>query len=117
MTLVFLIWFAGIVEGLKAALGILAGLIFLGVSTVKLWQVLNNDDPLKLKNRVYILFVFCMGLSVVLPSEKTVYYMGAAYLGVEAVQSNVGKKVVSVIEMKIDEYIAEGQQAKKKEAK
>lgn len=123
MGLVFLIWFAGIGLQLSKVLFVLGMII--GVTTFLIygmryvsWADSYVVDPEKKPNftftkKVLLSCVSAMVLSAMIPDQKTIYYMGGAYVGVKAVQSETGNKVVEMINKKIDQYITEMDQGVK----
>lgn len=46
-----------------------------------------------------------LSISLLIPSEKTMYMMAGGYLGQKAIQSETVVKVMKIIEIKLDEYI------------
>lgn len=58
----------------------------------------------KLKSVIIICFMSIF-LYVVIPSQQTIYMISGVYVGNEVVQSETGKKVMKVIDLKLDEYI------------
>ena len=53
-------------------------------------------------------------IATLLPSEKTMYLAGAAYMGQKAVQSEAADKVVKILNNKLDEYLKEAEDKLKK---
>lgn len=117
MGLVFLIWFAGVSAGLAKAftfMGVVLGVITFVIYGARYISWADSYDPepqhrpnFSFTKKVLFSCVAAIIIGSAMPDQKTVYYMGGAYLGVKAVQSETGNKVVEMVNKKIDQYIAE----------
>lgn len=109
--LVLFVWFAGVAASIKEGLIITAIVTALLTGAVSLFAVL--EDGLNTKFRKFsavALFAFAglmFTVAHLIPSEKTVYMMGGAYVASEVVTSESANKVKELINMKLDEYIQE----------
>lgn len=71
----------------------------------------NKEVLQKIKNvfkslkSVIIICFMSIFLYIIIPSQKTIYLISGTYVGNEVVQSETGKKVIKVIDLKLDEYI------------
>lgn len=116
MLAAFFVWFAGIVGNLSWALGItgfvLATSLFcwfavIGLhndayGTSKSYPLSYKGGKLMLASLVTVLMVWAL-----IPSERTVYMMGGAYIGQSVVQSDASNKVKLILEAKLDSYLQE----------
>lgn len=73
----------------------------------------NNLKSKLWKFGVFIAVMF-MFLASVIPSQKTLYIMAGAYAGQKALQSETAGKVLTIVNSKLDEYIAEAEKSLKK---
>lgn len=122
MFAMFFVWFASVLPFLSVVIGgtALALLISLGVWFIS--TAIHNDSysdqkkyPLASSGGKWLLGVG-MAMSLfwaVIPSERTVYMMGGAYIGQSVVQSEAADKVKKILEAKLDEYVDELSKKKK----
>lgn len=116
MLALFLVWFAGIAENFATFLwwvfGV-GGLIFGGITffTMLVNSESSTPYPYPLQKRWgkwMIAVCLASGLTAsLIPSEKTVYLMGGAYLGQAVVQSEAAEKVTRILNGKLDSYLTE----------
>ena len=132
MELVLLVYFASVVSGISTFLGLSAGMLFcisvafiitllIGNLGVKQhWDEtedeLNNQLKIKstltksIKWTIPLTIIFAL-LSVLLPTERTVYLMTAAYATQTIAQNDrvqkIGSDVLEVIEKKLSEMKGE----------
>ena len=120
-TLILLIYLADITSSLSLVLlllSIITGIA--GISTLIYYltehceskvPLLNHKKVAKILLAVSLISAFTIA---VLPSKQTIYIASALYVGKEAVESNLGKKVLIELERHIDEAIAAKQLINKK---
>ena len=105
MSIMWLVYFAGIVEGLSIMLLLLS---IIGLWASIMWIVFYSTNGTKLKPSKLLIAcsIFGMFLSVALPSEKTLYTMAGVYVGEKIVTSDHGKeigdKITKLIHQKLD---------------
>lgn len=116
--IVLLIYFASIVDGLRFFFFIVGiscvVFAFISVPAVCDFKDLphfKNVNPVKLFKKLFSTgVIFCL-LCVLMPSEKQVYYMSAAYIGSTAIENIANSPEVSkvrlIVNHKMDEYIKE----------
>lgn len=118
--IVFLIYFASIVNGLKIFL-FSAGAVLLAFTfiSIPLLDDLNrydnnlfgNINPLKAVKRFLTFSVVSFVLGILTPNERQVYYMSAAYIGGTTIETIANSpemsKVRLIVNKKMDEYIKE----------
>jgi hypothetical protein len=106
MNLMLFIYLCDVLPSLGAFLGVLSLVVFLsaGISIPFVAdRVFGVGVTLKLA-----LVAFILGLLlVVLPSQKTMYMMGGAYVAQQAIDSPLVTKVVGIIGNRLDEYLLE----------
>lgn len=117
------VYFASILGGVAKFFGIFGGVLLAWFAIASLNTALNNEssyrtkEPYPITKRGYKFLVgigfFLVLLAKMLPDQKTMYIMGGAYLGQEAIQSETVGKVVAIINNKLDGYIEETDQAVK----
>lgn len=117
MFAVFFVWFASIVKYLSIVFGVLS--VCMG-SALLIWFIgtaIHNDVytadkhkyPLSSKGGRWLAGVGIVVslLWAVIPSEKTVYLMGGAYVGQSVIQSETAGKVKSILDNKLDQILGE----------
>lgn len=121
MGITILIYIASIVENLKMFLLIIAG-IFSGLTfitciasvdtTTDIGDFFNRDNKsIKVIKRFVICAVTAGFFAAIIPTERQVYYISAAYVGIN-VADNIAtspefNKIRLIINNKMDEYIKE----------
>lgn len=121
MVIVILIYIASIVENLKMFLQIIAGIFstfafFACVTsidiTTDIGDFFNRDNKsIKVIKRFVICAVTAGFFAAIIPTERQVYYISAAYVGIN-VADNIAtspefNKIRLIINNKMDEYIKE----------
>ena len=121
MGIVILIYIASIVENLKTFLLIIAGIFsvftfFTCVSSIdintNIGDFFNRDNKsIKIIKRFVICAVTAGFFAAIIPTERQVYYISAAYVGIN-VADNIAtspefNKIRLIINNKMDEYIKE----------
>lgn len=118
--IVFLIYFASIVNGLKIFL-LASGIVLLLLAFISIPilcdfnrcndDLFGNIDPLKVVKRFLTLSVVSFVLCALTPGERQVYYMSAAYIGGTTIETIANSpemsKVRLIVNKKMDEYIKE----------
>ena len=121
MGIVILIYIASIVENLKMFLLLLAGIFSLLTfftcascidTTTDIGDFFNRDNKsIKVIKRFVICTVTAGFFAAIIPTERQVYYISAAYVGIN-VADNIAtspefNKIRLIINNKMDEYIKE----------
>ena len=121
MSIVILIYIASIVENLKTFLLIIAGIfsVFTFFTcaasidiTTDIGDFFNRDNKsIKVIKRFVICAVTAGFFAAIIPTERQVYYISAAYVGIN-VADNIAtspefNKIRLIINNKMDEYIKE----------
>ena len=121
MSIVILIYIASIVENLKMFLLIIAGIFsvltfFTCVSSISITTDIGDffsrdNKSIKVIKRFVICAVTAGFFAVIIPTERQVYYISAAYVGIN-VADNIAtspefNKIRLIINNKMDEYIKE----------
>ena len=121
MGITILIYIASIVENLKMFLLIIAGIFSLLTSftciasvdtTTDIGDFFNRDNKsIKVIKRFVICAVTAGFFAAIIPTERQVYYISAAYVGIN-VADNIAtspefNKIRLIINNKMDEYIKE----------
>lgn len=131
MNLALYIYLCEVVGGLKgifvtsaiASVGVLGVIGFVTLVTGNFEDCYREEKTLKyqtLRNKLLkiftLLLVFGALLSTLIPSQKTMYAMAAAYYGEQAVKSEtfqrLNGKAMQLLEVKIDELIGEKKESK-----
>lgn len=121
MGIVILIYIASIVENLKMFLLMIAGFFFVFAFftcttsidiTTDIGDFFNRDNKsIKVIKRFVICAVTAGFFAAIIPTERQVYYISAAYVGIN-VADNIAtspefNKIRLIINNKMDEYIKE----------
>lgn len=78
--------------------GLIGAAIFTAVSAME-------NGKYHHRNWTFIAPTICLCIAMFIPSSKTMYMMAGTMLGEKAVQSEIGQKVVSLLETKLDEEL------------
>lgn len=113
MELAFLVWGISMLKGISAIFIAISAV--LGISCFFWWLYGDFEFDEKVKWRLVLgLFsaaAFSAFIAVLIPSEKTAYIMVGAYATQQLVEAPgtqiIGKKVLTIIEQKLDSYIVE----------
>lgn len=131
MEFALFVWLASVIGGISSFLHGFGVCLLVAISA---WVFLNfisrGEYEKKYKPEVYenagnhlksklwkfgvFLSVMLMFIASILPSQKTLYIMAGAYAGQQAIQSETAGKVVTIVNSKLDEYIAEAEKSLKK---
>lgn len=123
MEFALFVWFASVIGNISVVLALSATACF-GTFILMVLSVAIHNDSYREKKKyplsnsfgkwtISLAFVGYM-FSAILPSEKTMYLMAGAYAGQQALQSETAAKVVTIVNSKLDEYIAEAEKSLKK---
>jgi hypothetical protein len=106
MTFAFLIYLISVLSSLKFLL-ITSALILFVCLVIYFIVILVEDKENAYGNKFIFTTVLLATLAAVTPSEKTAYMMIGGYVAQQMVQSETSEKVVKIINMKLDQFIAE----------
>lgn len=116
--IVFLIYLASIVDGLKIVFGA-AGIILLVFAFISIplsfdlkdTKIIKDINPIKLFKRLLCFAITSIILCAIIPNERQVYYMSAAYIGISTIENIANSPEMSkfriIVNTKMDEYIKE----------
>lgn len=116
--IVFLIYLASIANSLKLLFGA-TGIVFLVFAFLSIpiscdlkgTEIIKNINPIKLFKRLLCFAITSLILCAIIPNERQVYYMSAAYIGSSAIESIANSPEMSkfriIVNTKMDEYIKE----------
>lgn len=117
MFAMFLVWMAGVGTGVAKVLvitGLIVALLSFAIYGIRYlnwaesrYPQTQDKPPFKFFCRLVVAGIISMILGMAIPSERTAYMMGAAYLGQKALQSDTADKLVELMNVKLDEYIKE----------
>ena len=116
MEFALFVWLASVIHTLSGVLVFCAILLALAVVADLICTASHNavyDGKLKFPFQktwgkwCTVGALFLALLTSVIPSEKTMYMMAAAYGAQQVVQSEAAEKVVKIVNGKLDEYLAE----------
>lgn len=116
--IVFLIYLASVANGLKLLFGatgiVLLVFAFLSIPVscdLKGTEIIKDINPIKLFKKLLGFGIISLILCALVPNERQVYYMSAAYLGgttIETISNSPEmSKVRLIVNKKMDEYIKE----------
>lgn len=132
MEFAIFVWLASVIPTIKSFLGFPVLLIVLYCGTKIVFAMFNSDtgytrkyEPEHYKKAMEVwkfkwikwpaIWVTVLSVTAsLLPTEKTMYMMAAAYGSQKLVQSEAAGKVVKIINGKLDEYLEEMEQKVKK---
>lgn len=116
--IVFLIYLASIVNGLKIIFGA-AGIILLVFAFISIplsfdlkdTGFIKDINPIKLFKRLLFFAITSIILCAITPNERQVYYMSAAYISGSTIETIANSPEMSklriIVNTKMDEYIKE----------
>lgn len=116
--IVFLIYLASVANGLKLLFGatgiVLLVFAFLSIPVscdLKGIEIIKGINPIKLFKKLLSFGIASLILCALVPNERQVYYMSAAYIGSTAIENITNSPEVSkvrlIVNHKMDEYIKE----------
>ena len=109
MTLVFLVYLAGVITSMSHFLGAIVVSTTILYSIYVLGYLMVNESNWKNRGKFYkwpfVLLICCGIFKVFLPSEKTMWLMAGAYATEKVVESNIGKQTLELVELKLQEEI------------
>lgn len=112
MELALFVWLASIVGGVANLLGFMS-IVLTGVIIMALAHSFIEEKPFKLRSWVVPVLVVCGLISVLLPSQKTMYLMAGVWAGQAVVQSETADKVLKIVNGKLDEYLNDVEKSSK----
>lgn len=102
------LYFASILDDIKQAL---FAIVLVGIIMFPFYPLIIGTFEYKSNKWVFIVPFVAGTFALILPSERTMYMMAAGYFGQTIVQSEqaseVGNKMMKIINGKLDEYINE----------
>lgn len=105
MELALFVYFAGVVEGIKALFvfsSVVSLMVFSG------YTIISLVESKRLQHKLYVLVPVILGfIAAVIPTEKTMYMMLAGYTGQQVLQSETASKIHKLVDAKLDEYLEE----------
>lgn len=116
--IVFLIYLASIANGLKLLFGA-TGIVLLVFAFLSIpiscdlsgTKIIKDINPIKLFKKLLGFGITSLILCAMIPNERQVYYMSAAYLGGTTIETIANSpemsKVRLIVNKKMDEYIKE----------
>lgn len=116
--IVFLIYLASIANGLKLLFGatgiVLLVFAFLSIPIsfdLKGTEIIKDISPIKLFKKLLGFGITSLILCALIPNERQVYYMSAAYIGSSTIENIANSPEMSkfriIVNKKMDEYIKE----------
>jgi hypothetical protein len=123
-SLSWLIYFAEVFGSLKFFILAFSILCLAGLFSRMLWVIRYNSDnreysamykgrpDVKNYKNNFLYFVFCavgILISSFVPSKQTIYLIAASEIGEQAVNSQIGQKVQTIINQKLDEMITQSE--------
>ncbi len=105
MSLVFMIYLAGVISSISILLGATISCAVLCYVMYVIWH--GTIYPTMKGIRVWpiVLILFAGLTNSLLPSERTMWMMAGAYTGQQIVESNIGKQTVELIKLKLAEEL------------
>jgi len=109
MSLVFLIYLAGVITGIAKFLSfIFAATICLYVVYTVVYLLTNAEEwnhRVKFYKWPLAVILACGTIGTLLPSERTMWMMAGAYTGEKVMESTIGKLTLELIEYKLAEEL------------
>lgn len=116
--IVFLIYLASVANGLKLLFGatgiVLLVFAFLSIPVscdLKGTKIIKDINPIKLFKKLLSFGIASLILCALVPNERQVYYMSAAYIGSSTIETIANSPEMSkfriIVNKKMDEYIKE----------
>lgn len=105
MSLVLIIYLAGVIASISKLLVFVFGITLAYYISYVIWH--GTIYPTMKGIRVWpiVLILFAGLTNSLLPSERTMWMMAGAYTGQQIVESNIGKQTVELIELKLAEEL------------
>ena len=109
MSMVTFVYLAGIVAGLKGALSASAFFLFGAVAMGGFWCILEGQLATysKYLKTGFIVAAISGFVSVLIPSEKTMWLMAGTVAVTNVVESKIGQDMIKLIELKVQEELNE----------
>jgi len=105
MSLVFIIYLAGVIASISKLLAFIFGITLACYIGYVIWH--GTTYPTMKDIRVWpIILILLAGLiNSLLPSERTMWMMAGAYTGEKVMESTIGKQTMELIELKLAEEL------------
>lgn len=118
MELALLVWAADVLPSI-AAFVIFLCISVLAVSAVAFMNTacssyINDKEVSKLSKHLCIISLVILLLAFLVPSKNTIYLMTGAYMTQSVYESEVGKKIVRILEIKMEEALVDMEKKSKK---
>lgn len=116
MEFALFIWAAGVVGkvvSMATAISIIFSIIIVLWNIGLLMREIETTPPIWMKVSV----VLAMIISVITPSERTMWMMAGGYVGQSVVQSEASAKLVKIVELKLQSVLDEAETKASAEAK
>ena len=109
MSLVFLIYLAGVITSIAKFLSFIFTITISLYILYTLFYLHNNEDRWNKRDKFYkwplTVILSCAAISTLLPSERTMWMMAGAYTGEKVMESTIGKQTLELIELKLAEEL------------
>jgi hypothetical protein len=105
MSLVFLIYLAGVITSISKLIGLVFAATIVCYTIYAIAYVAFHDTLKGLRTWPIALILGAGIIQSLLPSERTMWMMAGAYTGQQIVESTIGKQTVELIELKLAEEL------------
>jgi FtsH-binding integral membrane protein len=109
MSLVFLIYLAGVITSIAKFLSVIFASTCIFYALYVVGYLLSNVDYWHKRGKFYswpiTVILACGTIGAFLPSERTMWMMAGAYTGEKVMESNIGKQTLELIELKLAEEL------------
>jgi hypothetical protein len=109
MSLVFLIYLAGVITSIVKFLSFIVGSTIVFYAAYVVGYLLANADYWHKRGKFYswpiAVILACGTIGAFLPSERTMWMMAGAYTGEKVMESTIGKQTLELIEFKLAEEL------------
>lgn len=106
--LLFMLWMGDIAEGFSVLLGA-SGFIGLLVTTM-IWGIHNDShyrENIPYPKKYAVVAACAMVIAALIPSKQFFYIAAGGTAAVQALDTEIGKKVAKLVELKLDEALGE----------
>lgn len=109
MSLVFLIYLAGVITSIAKFLVFIFAITICIYAVYTLSYIFINQDDWHKRGKFYkwplAVILACGTIGAFLPSERTMWMMAGAYTGEKVMESTIGKQTLELIELKLAEEL------------
>lgn len=109
MSLVFLIYLAGVITSIAKFLGFILVVTICLYALYTLIYLFTNEDRWDKRGKFHswpiAVILACGTIEAFLPSERTMWMMAGAYTGEKVMESTIGKQTLELIELKLAEEL------------